>query len=101
MKYINIGSNPTTLDSDMVTSTRTMTKEEWLKAKAKHAAKGAKKATEDWKKVIKHKQKLHSTKDGKTPHKPLVTKSVRKNASGETPKPRKSESEDFRKALIW
>ena len=91
MKYINIGSNPTTLDSDMVRSKRTMMKEKWLKAKAKHAAKWAKKAAEDWKQVIKHKQKLHSTKgDGETPLKPLATKSARKNASGETPKPRKS-----------
>ena len=43
MKYISIGSNPTTLESDMVRSKRTMTKEEWLKAKAKDAAKQAKK----------------------------------------------------------
>ena len=90
-KYINIGSNPTTLDSDMERSKRTMTKEERLKAKAKHAAKWAKKAAEDWKQVVKRKQKLCSTKgDGKTPHKPLATKSARKNASGATPQPRKS-----------
>ena len=68
MKYISIGSNPTTLDSDMVRSKITMMKEEWLKAKAKHVAKWAKKAAEDWKQVIKHKQKPRSTKwDGKTP----------------------------------
>ena len=39
MKYMSIGSNPTTLDSDMAQSKRTMMKEEWLKARAKHAAK--------------------------------------------------------------
>ena len=54
-KYISIGSNPTTLDLDMVRSKRTMTKEEWLKAKAKDAVKQAKKAAEDWKQVINHK----------------------------------------------
>ena len=47
MKYINISSNPTTLDSDMVRSKRTLMKEEWLKAKTKHVAKWAKKAPED------------------------------------------------------
>ena len=51
-KHISIGSNPTTLDSDMVRSKRMMTKEEWLRAKAKHAAKWAKKTAEDWKQVI-------------------------------------------------
>ena len=35
MNYINIDSNPTTLDSDMARSKRTLTKEEWLKAKVK------------------------------------------------------------------
>ena len=91
MKYINIGSNPTTFDSDMVRSKRMMTKEERLKAKAKHAAKWAKKAAEDWKLVIKHKQKPRSTKgDGKTPRKQLATKTAKKNASGATLKPRKS-----------
>ena len=54
-KCISIGSNPTTLDSDMARSKRTMTKEERLKAKAKDAAKRAKKAAEDWKQVINHK----------------------------------------------
>ena len=89
-KSINIGSNPTTFDSDMARSKRTLTKEEQLKAKAKHAAKRAKKAAEDWKLVIKCKQKPHSTKqDGKTPRKQLGTKPARKNASGATPKPRK------------
>ena len=39
MKCKNIGSNPTTLDSDIERSKRTLTKEECLKAKAKHAAK--------------------------------------------------------------
>ena len=53
MKCINIGSNPMILDSDMAKSKRTLMKEEWLKAKASHAAKLAKKATEDWKQVIK------------------------------------------------
>ena len=87
-KHISIGSNPTTLDSDMVQSKRMMTKEEWLKAKAKHAAKWAKKAAEDWKQVIKHKQKLRSMKgDGKAPQKQLATKAAKKNA---TPKLRKS-----------
>ena len=47
MKCISIGSKPTTLDSDMVRSKRTMTKEERLKAKAKDAARWAKKAAED------------------------------------------------------
>ena len=91
MKYINIHSNATTLDSDMAKSRKTLMKEEWLKTKAEHVVKWAKKAAEDWKQVIKHKQKPHSTKgDGKTPRKPLATKSARKNASGATPKPRKS-----------
>ena len=67
-KYISIGSNPTTLDLDMVRSKRTMTKEEWLEAKAKDAAKRAKKAAEDWKQVINRKRKSCSMKgDGKTP----------------------------------
>ena len=52
-KYISIGSNPTTLDSDMVRSKTMMMKEERLKAKAKDAAKWAKKAAEDWKQVLK------------------------------------------------
>ena len=91
MKFINIGSNPTTLDSDMVKSKRTMMKEEWLKAKAKHVAKWAKKAAEDWKQVIKHKQKPRSTKgDGKTPRKQLATKATKKNALGASPKTRRS-----------
>ena len=90
MKCINIGSNPTTLDSDMERSKRTLTKEECLKAKAKHAARQAKKAAEDWKLVIERKQKLHSTEgDGKTPHKQLATKPAKKNASGAASKPRK------------
>ena len=55
MKYISIGSNPTTLDSDMARSKRMMMKEERLKANAKDTAKRAKKAAEDWKQVIKHK----------------------------------------------
>ena len=55
MKCISIGSNPMTLDSDMARSKRMITKEEWLKAKAKDAAKQAKKAAEDWKQVINHK----------------------------------------------
>ena len=55
--YISIGSNPMTLDSDMARSKRMMTKEEWLKARAKDAAKRSKKAAEDWKQVINHKQK--------------------------------------------
>ena len=87
-KYISIGSNPTTLDSDMARSKRMLMKEEQLKAKTKHVAKWAKKAAEDWKQVIKHKRKLHSMKgDGKTPWKQLATKAAKKNA---TPKPRKS-----------
>ena len=87
-KYISIGSNPTTLDSDMARSKKTMMKEEWLKAKAKDAAKRAKKAAEDWKQVIKYKQKPHSMKgDGKTSWKQLATKAAKKSA---TPKPRKS-----------
>ena len=87
-KHISIGSNPTTLDSDMVRSKRMMTKEEWLRAKAKHAAKWAKKAAEDLKQVINCKRKPRSTKgDGKTPGKQLATKAAKKNA---TPKPRKS-----------
>ena len=53
MKYINICSNATTLDLDMVKSKRMLMKEEQLKAKAKHATKWAKKAAEDWKQVIK------------------------------------------------
>ena len=98
-KYINIDSNPTTIDSDMARSKRTLTKEEWLKAKAKElstkvrakcAAKRAKKATEDWKLVIKHKLKPCSTEgDGKTPHKQLAAKPARKNASTAAPKPKK------------
>ena len=88
MKYISIGSNPTTLDLDMARSKRTMTKEERLKAKAKDAAKWAKKAAEDWKQVINRKRKLHSMKgDGKTPWKQLATKAAKKNA---TPKPWRS-----------
>ena len=87
-KHISIGSNPTTLDSDMAQSKRRMTKEERLKAKAKHVAKWAKKAAEDWKQVIKHKRKPCSMKgNGKTPQKQLTTKAAKKNA---TPKPRKS-----------
>ena len=87
MKCISIGSKPTTLDSDMVRSKRTMTKEERLKAKAKDAVRWAKKAAEDWKQVINHKRKLRSTKgDGKIPRKQLATKAARKEA---TPKPRK------------
>ena len=90
MKYISIGSNPTTLDSDIARSKRTMMKEEWLKAKAKHVAKWAKKAAEDWKQVSKCKQKPCSTKrDRKTPWKQLATKATKKNASGATPKPRR------------
>ena len=104
-KYINIGSNPTTLDSDMARSKRMMTKEEWLKAKAKHAAKLAKKAVEDWKQVIKHKQKPRSTKgDRKTPQKQLATKAAKRNASGATMKPRKSYAIialHFRVWLYW
>ena len=89
MKYINIGSNPTTFDSDMARFRRMLTKEEWLKVKAKWA----KKATEDWKQVIKQKRKPHSTKgDGKTSHKQLVAKSAKMttSGSGSMPKPRKS-----------
>ena len=78
MKYIGIGSNPATLDSDMARSKRMMTKEEQLKAKASHAAKKAKKAAEDWKQVIKQKRKPLNTKgDGKTPHKQFATKSTK------------------------
>ena len=66
---------------------RTLTKEEWLQAKAEWA----KKAAEDWKQVIKWKWRPCSTKgDGKTTQKQLATKAARKNASGATPKPRKS-----------
>ena len=86
-KFITIGSDPTTLDSDMAKSKRTLMKEEQLKAKAKWA----KKAAEDWKRVIKCKQKSCATKgDGKTPHKQLAAKSAKRNASGTTSKPRKS-----------
>ena len=68
MKHISIGSNPTTLDSDMARSKRTMTKEEWLRAKAKHAAEWAKKAAGDWNQVINRKRKPCSMKGGgKTP----------------------------------
>ena len=42
VKYIGIGSNLTTLDSGMARSKRMMTKGEWLRAKASHAAKKAK-----------------------------------------------------------
>ena len=78
MKFINIGSNPTTLDSDMVKSKRMMMKEEQLKAKASHMAKWAKKAAEDWKQVIKWKQKPLNTKgDGKTSCKQLAAKSTK------------------------
>ena len=88
MKYISIGSNPTTLDSDMARSKRMMTKEERLKAKAKDAAKQAKKAAEDWKQVINRKRKPRSMKgDGKTLRKQLASKAAKKNA---TPKLRKS-----------
>ena len=88
MKYISIDSNPTTLDSDMARSKRMMTKEEWLKAKAKDAAKWAKKAAEDWKQVINRKRKPCSTQgDGKIPRKQLATKAAKKKA---TPKPRRS-----------
>ena len=91
MEYINIGSNPTTLDSDMAKSKRTLTKEDRLKSKASHAAKRAKKAAEDWKQVIKCKRKLCSTKgDGKTPCKQLAAKSAKTTMSGSMPKPRKS-----------
>ena len=82
-KYISIGSNPTTLDSDMARSKRTMMKEEQLKAKAKHVAKQAKKAAEDWKQVIKHKRKPHSTKgNGKTPTETAGHKSYQKECIG-------------------
>ena len=43
-KHISIGSNPTTLGSNMARSKRMMTKEGWLKAKAKHVAKRGKKS---------------------------------------------------------
>ena len=87
MKYINIGSNPTTFDSDMARFKRMLTKDEWLKAKAKWA----KKAAEDWKQVIKHKQKPCATKgDGKAPCKQLAAKSAKRSVSGKTSKPRKS-----------
>ena len=87
-KHISIGSNPTTIYSDMAPSMRMMMKEEQLRAKAKHAAKWAKKAAEDWKQVINHKQKPRSMKgDGKTPQKQLAIKAAKKNA---TPRPRKS-----------
>ena len=77
------------------------------KAKAKHVAKWAKKAAEDWKLVIKRKWKSHSTKgDGKTPCKQLATNPAKKNASGAASKPRKSyailrcvKSEGFQKSI--
>ena len=66
----------------MVRSKRMMTKEEQLKAKAKDAAKWAKKAAEDWKQVINHKQKPCSMKgDGKIPWKQLATKASKKKAT--------------------
>ena len=82
----------------MARTKRTLTKEAQLKAnakaqsarnRAKQAEKWAKKATEDWKLVIKHKLKPRSMQgDGKAPCKQLVAKPARKNASAKVPKPR-------------
>ena len=91
VKYIGIGSNPTTLDSGMARSKRTMTKEERFRAKASHTAKKAKKAAEDWKQVIKWKQKLLNTKgDGKTPRKQFATKPTKIATLQSMPKLRRS-----------